>query len=265
MMSVEKRDFLWLNIRSLPYFRGLLRAIEAKFYQQFELPQPVLDLGCGDGHFAGITFKDGLDVGIDPWIGPVKKARRENAHRLVILGDGECLPFPTGHFKSVISNSVLEHIPDVEKVLKELSRVTSPDAIFLFCVPNHMFLENLSISKFFDRLGLKFLGSAYRTFFNRISRHHHCDDPDTWNHRLEECGFTVEKWWHYFSPGAFRTLEWGHYLGLPALICHFLFGKWILVPEKWNLAVIEQWLRRYYEESPVQDNGSYTFFVARRM
>ena len=48
---MKNKDYLWLNLRDLPYFRAMLRAVEAEFYQEFELPSPTLDLGCGDGHF----------------------------------------------------------------------------------------------------------------------------------------------------------------------------------------------------------------------
>ena len=34
----------------------------------------VLDVGCGDGHFASVTFDQPLDVGIDPWAAPLRHA-----------------------------------------------------------------------------------------------------------------------------------------------------------------------------------------------
>ena len=54
--TIKDSDFLWTQISELPYFRGLLRAVEAKFYQDLTLKRPVLDVGCGDGHFAARTF-----------------------------------------------------------------------------------------------------------------------------------------------------------------------------------------------------------------
>jgi len=68
----EPKDFLWLQVRDLPYFRALLRAVESRFYQDFQLQAPILDLGCGDGHFASITFDRKIDVGLDPWAGPLQ-------------------------------------------------------------------------------------------------------------------------------------------------------------------------------------------------
>ena len=58
MTVTQQKDYLWLNLRELPYFRGLLRAIEGRFYEEIELAEPVLDLGCGDGQFAAVTFRE---------------------------------------------------------------------------------------------------------------------------------------------------------------------------------------------------------------
>jgi SAM-dependent methyltransferase len=258
------KDYLWLNLRDLPYFRGVLRAVEARFYQDFPLAGPVLDLGCGDGDFASITFDEPLDVGIDPWVGPVRKAVKLPVYRLVVQGYGDRMPFPDGYFASALSNSVLEHIPDIDAVLEDLARVLKPGGLFLFCVPNQNFLPNLSVSSFFDRMGLKGLGNAYRSFFNRISRHHHCDDVPTWKARLKKTGFRLEKSWDYFSPQALHVLEWGHYFGLPSLLAHALFRKWILVPQKWNLALTRSKVEWIYNNEPKHPRGSYTFYVARR-
>jgi SAM-dependent methyltransferase len=261
---MPQRDYLWLNLRDLPYFRAILRAVEARFYQEFTLEQPVLDLGCGDGDFAKATFNAPLDVGIDPWFGPVLQASKLGSYRQVVRGYGDDLPFPDGWFSSAISNSVLEHIPDIDSVLVEMARVLKPGALFLFCVPNQNFLPNLSISGFFDRVGLHGLAKAYRAFFNRISRHQHCDSPDIWEGRLAKAGFEVERWWHYFPPQAFHVLEWGHYFGLPSLLAHFLFRRWILVPTKWNLALTRAVVQRFYDGEPADPKGAYTFYVARR-
>lgn len=264
LSKTHSRDFLEEQLRDLPYFRALLRAVESRFYQDIPLPDPVLDLGCGDGHFAARTFEHPLDVGIDPWTGPVKQAKQRGGYRMVIHGDGSDMPFSNGYFGTCISNSVLEHIPELDAVIEETARVMKTGGLFVFCVPNHQFLGNLSISNFFDRIGLRFAANAYRSFFNRISRHHHCDSPEIWEERLARQGFKIEHWWHYFSPQALHALEWGHYFGLPSLVFHFLFKRWILVSEKWNLKPIKNLLQRYYNEDPFQPQGSYTFYVARK-
>ena len=262
--KVRTKDFLWLNIRELPYFRGLLRAVEGLVYQEYDLVSPVLDLGCGDGQFASVTFDKQLDVGIDPWKGPIREANQSGKYRLVLQGNGDKLPFKDQYFSSAISNSVLEHIEDIEPVLKEMSRVLKQGSFFIFCVPNQNFLNNLSISSLLDRIGLQMFGDMYRNYFNTISRHHHCDSPEIWTKRLNKADFAVEKWWHYFSPSALHVLEWGHYFGLPSLIIHSVFRRWIVVPKPWNLFITRAIVEKYYRENSTQPAGSYTFYVARR-
>src|SRR5512141_1265047 len=186
----QPRDFLYMHVRDLPYFRGLLRAVESTFYQGLPLPVPVYDLGCGDGVFASLTFDRKLDVGLDPWHGPIHQAPKHGAYKSLVEADAAHAPFPDGSFGSAISNSVLEHIPRVDAVLAETARLLKPGAPFVFCVPNHNFLPQLSVARFLDRLGLKPLARLYRDFFNGISRHHHCDDPETWTRRLQAAGFT---------------------------------------------------------------------------
>jgi len=258
----KSKDFLWLHLRELPYFRALLRAVEARFYQELNLPTPILDVGCGDGHFAGVAFEKPLDVGIDPWREMLPHARAYGGYRLVIQGLGSELPFAANEFASVISNSVLEHIPQVDEVLREIHRVLRPGGWFVFCVPNHRFPQELSVSKFFERLGLKQLARTYSRFFNRISRHHHCDDVPVWRKRLETTGFILERYWHYFPPTALHALEWGHYFGLPSLVARWLTGRWVLVPTSWNLALTRRLVQRFYDESPVCENGVYSFYIA---
>jgi SAM-dependent methyltransferase len=260
----SEKDYLWLNLRDLPYFRAILRAVEARFYQDFELPEPILDVGCGDGHFASIAFDRPLDVGVDPWGGPIRQAAKFGGYRSLVQADGAKMPFPDGYFASAISNSVLEHIPHVEAVLAETARVLRSQAVFLFCVPNPRYLSELSVPTALQIAGFKGLGERYRQWFRRMSRVEHAVPPQTWQAWLVGAGFVLEKWWHYFPPPAMRTLEWGHYLGAPTLIPHALTGRWIIVPQRWNLAFTERLVRPYSQPQPHPD-GTFTFFVARKL
>ena len=261
--NTPSKDFLWLNIRELPYFRSLLRAVEAQFYQEIALPAPTLDIGCGEGHFAGLTFDRKIDVGLDPSHRTIHEAGARQAYHLLTEADGGRMPYPDGYFASAFSNSVLEHIPHVERVLGEAARVLKPGALFAFCVPNHRFNERLSIAVFLDKLRLYSLAKLYHDFFNYIARHRHLDSPEVWKSRLELAGFAVERWWHYFPPKALAVLEWGHYFGLPSYIIHKLTGRWILVPTHWNL-ILTRRLIQPYASAVACDDGVCTFYIARR-
>ena len=260
---MQNKDYLWLHLKDLPYFRAMLRAVEAEFYQGCALPAPTLDVGCGDGHFATIAFDRPLEVGIDPWSGPIHKAHQLGSHRLLIQGDAGQSPFPDAFFASAVSNSVLEHIPHIDRVLEETARVLKPHAPFIFCVPNPRYFSELSIAGGLNRVGFRALAKGYTDWFRRISRVHHADDPDIWETRLNRAGLKLVRWWHYFSPAAMRAMEWGHYWGTPSLVAHVLFKRWIIWPTRWNLALTEQYVRRF--AVPAEDpQGVFTFYIAER-
>lgn len=257
-------DLLWQHLKSVPAFRALLRAVEARFYhylrQTGEIAEPVLDLGCGDGHFASLAFDKPLTAGIDPWWGPLNKAKAAETHELVAQAMGDRMPFPDGHFATVISNSVLEHIPDIQPVLQEANRVLRPGGKLIITMPSHYFTEYLGGAAALEGVGL---AESYRRFFNRISRHERTDSAEQWTERLAQAGFVVDRWQYYFSKKALRALEWGHVQGLPSAVLHFLTGHWILAPWESNLRRTEQWVRPFYEEE-AQPAGAYVLFVAHK-
>jgi len=260
----RKPDLLWLNISELPYFRGLLRAVEGRFYQDLHLPEPTLDLGCGDGQFAQITFPRKLELGVDPWAAPLTEAKKRNSYLNLVRSNGQQLPVPKNSYASAVSNSVLEHIPDVQPVLDEIGRVLKPGGVFYFCVPNHNFDSNLSIARFFDRLGWHGFAGRYRRWFDRIARHAHLDSPAVWTARVEAAGMIVTRQWNYFSPRALAILEWGHYFGLPALVSKHLTGRWILNSHPVNLSLTRMVVNPAWTEPQPQPDGVCTFFVCQK-
>lgn len=263
MDSQQLDTILWRHIASLPYFRGFLRAVEDRFYQEIDLKAPVLDLGSGDGHFASAAFSDPLDVGLDSWRVPTLEAKEQQAYRMLVLGAGGQIPFGKHTFATVTSTSVLEHIPDIQPVLAEVARVLVPGGRFIFCVPNHRFPQALSGRKFLTKIGLPGWGAAYSRLFNRMARHAHTDSPEVWEKRLLQAGLELVQTWDYFPPEALRILEWGHPLGVPALIFKKLFGHWVLVPTRWNLVLPWTWTRPYMD-NPRSSDGVCSFFIARR-
>jgi ubiquinone/menaquinone biosynthesis C-methylase UbiE len=166
------KDYLFLHLRDLPYFRALVRGVEASYYQSFDLPAPTLDVGCGDGHFASLTFDRKIEVGLDPWHAPIHEAGRRGVYDLLVEADAARAPFLDGHFASAFSNSVLEHITHIEAVLSEVRRLLKPGAPFYFCVPNERYLSELSLGHV--------LGKGYTEWFQRISRVSHADGPQVW-------------------------------------------------------------------------------------
>jgi arsenite methyltransferase len=99
---------------------------------RLESGERVLDLGCGAGTDSLVAVQmvapDGLVTGIDMTPEMVAKARASAAAaRLTnvefVEGEAERLPFPDEAFDVVISNGVIDLIPDKDAVFAELFRV----------------------------------------------------------------------------------------------------------------------------------------------
>ena len=173
------------------------------------------------------------------------------------------MPFADGEFASVVSNSVLEHIPFLDPVLAETARVLQQGGYFIFCVPNQRFTEELQGTTVFRKIGWPKASRVYSRLFNRISRHAHTDSHEVWEERLLKAGFTIEKCWDYFPPPALHVLEAGHFFGLPSLVVRRLTGKWILVQSRANLWL--PWVITHrHVQNPIHPQGVYSFYITRR-
>lgn len=264
-MDKFRDDLLWNNILELPYFRGLLRAVEARFYQPLEFINPVLDLGCGDGHFAQVAFDINIDVGLDPYFPSLIEAKKRNKFQLLVCAEGMKLPFQANYFTSAYSNSVLEHIKPVDDVILEIYRVVKNNGSFILTVPNQNFVNHLSLARLLDKGGLNKFANGYRKIFNFISRHFHTDLYDDWLKRFMNRGFICVESWNYFSDKALWILEWGHLFGIPSWIVKRLFGKWILVQKKWNLFPVFSLLKTQYHSDQKCPKGAYSFFHLKKI
>lgn len=141
MLKKMRRDLLTEFMMKAPYqpATNYWRAVEVEEVIRYGVPGGKgLDLGCGDGHLMSIIldhagWRDLVGVDIDPQ--ETALARERGIYKEVVDASGNGLPFPDHCFDFVFSNSVLEHIPDVDGVLIEIARVLRPAGRFLFTVP----------------------------------------------------------------------------------------------------------------------------------
>jgi ubiquinone/menaquinone biosynthesis C-methylase UbiE len=97
----------------------------------------VLDAGCGEGVLSCLMAERGARVVAVDYSRPNIEAARERARgrgspsdQIVFEpGDAENLPFGDGSFDCVVSNHVLEHLPEFRRGIAELHRVTARTAI----------------------------------------------------------------------------------------------------------------------------------------
>jgi len=102
----------------------------------------VLDFGCGKGDMVLRAAKAGLDAHGVEFFGPgsgiqIKSTLEERGllGNCVLEYDGKTLPFDGNTFDTVISNQVLEHVPNVGQALSEISRILKPGGRFVCTFP----------------------------------------------------------------------------------------------------------------------------------
>lgn len=91
----------------------------------------VLDFGCGSKPYEALFEKAETYTGVD-----IESSGHEHSEsRIDVFYDGQHLPFPDNHFDSVVCFDVLEHVFNVDEVLKEIARVLRPGGKILLSVP----------------------------------------------------------------------------------------------------------------------------------
>lgn len=257
----ESVDFLAIHLARVPVHRALIRALEHRLFAEETFERPILDIGCGDGHFAAAAFREGVDVGIDVTGEIVSEAARHGPYRYLAVADGTHLPFADTSFRTVVSNCVIEHIPDIEALVAEVARVLCPGGRFVFSVPNHRFTDLLFTVRTLRRVGLHRLADSYGRWWNRHAAHFHLDSPAVWAERLARNGLRLVRQVDYMSQAATKAFELAHYYAVPSIVWHRLVGRWSLRSNRVRQSLAYRWLAPYANEQ-LPMAGACSFFVA---
>jgi SAM-dependent methyltransferase len=198
------------------------RAIEIGALARRGLPGGLgLDLGCGDGILTDILLRHvgaralvGIDV--DPL--ETQAAARFPFYRRVHTCQGDCIPEPDASFDFVLSNSVLEHIPDLEATVAEAARLLRRDGCFMFTVPGPGFHANLagSVLPFIDR-------GAYLDVIDRRLAHHHYLSPGQWSAMCARNGLVLDSCLGYLDGR--ETRRWETLSRMTGGLLYSLFGE----------------------------------------
>lgn len=111
-------------------YHELLDELEADFVRRFGNGKDILEVGCGTGLVLQRLVEFAADArGVDLSPGMLEKARERGLN--VQEGSATELPFESNRFDVTCSFKVLAHIPDIQKALSEMVRVTKPGGTVL--------------------------------------------------------------------------------------------------------------------------------------
>ncbi|MEZ4590350.1 MAG: class I SAM-dependent methyltransferase [Chloroflexota bacterium] len=104
----------------------------------------ILEVGCGAGLVLE-KFQAKKLIGIDLSGYILHKTRARLAHREASLlqANAETLPFLSQSFHKIVCTEVIEHVIEPRNVIRELSRIATPDAIIVITIPNERLIDNL--------------------------------------------------------------------------------------------------------------------------
>lgn len=124
-------------------YHELLDELEAGFVRRFGQNKDVLEVGCGTGlvlQRIGAFARRARGVDLSP--GMLEKAKQRGLD--VTLGSATALPFDANQFDVTCSFKVLAHVPEIEKALAEMARVTRPGGMVLAEFYNPFSLRGLA-------------------------------------------------------------------------------------------------------------------------
>jgi ubiquinone/menaquinone biosynthesis C-methylase UbiE len=128
-------------------YHELLDELEAGYVRRFAEGRDVLEVGCGTG-LVMLRLREFARTarGVDLSPGMLEKAKQRGLD--VTLGSATDLPFESEQFDVTCSFKVLAHVPEIEKALSEMARVTRPGGMVLA-----EFYNPLSMRGLLKRLG----------------------------------------------------------------------------------------------------------------
>ncbi len=118
----------------------------------------ILDMGCGTGLlFLHIADKAKLLVGIDTSAKLLKQAQKRAKQHLnitLIQADADHTPFKNQTFHIVFAITLLQNMPDPTATLKEMIRITKPEATIVITTLKKKFTQK-TIIKLLKKTKLK--------------------------------------------------------------------------------------------------------------
>lgn len=218
---MQIKDYLTIYLQNRPFFLALLRAKELELFSRY-LPfdGQILDVGSGDGFFAKTLFGPvKIDIGLDLVDSRQKESKTLNVYKKLVTYDGHKFPFKAQKFRTIVSNCVFEHIPNIDEIIGEIYRVMAKGGRLITTVMAAPWDRNL--------LGAAIFGKPYSDWMRKRQVHYNLFTDQKWDELFISKGFKITKKIGYLDERASRLIDLGHYLSIPSLISYKLTGRWV--------------------------------------
>ena len=263
--NLEKTESVLMHyLERTPLSYALWRSLEYQQLLGLPFDDPVLDMGCGDGIFSSILFTNRIAIGMDLDYREVTLAREYATHESMVAADARTLPFASQSFSTVFSNCVIEHIPDPERVISEVTRVLAPGGLFIFTVPTEHFTPHLFFTALLRKTGLSFLANRYGGFVNRMLKHINMFTADQWTGMVQDAGLSIEISRQFIGPRSIAIFDLFLPLSYVSFFYRRILGRWAVFPgQRLMLApMIFRFSKKYLREQ--SDTGACVLITARK-
>lgn len=186
-----------------------------------------LEVGSGMGHLTGQLEDTFETFGCDLNHWAVKQSRAVVGKSQLQTASAQELPFTDHSFNVVIIKHIVEHLPDPQKAINEIGRVTEPGGTLILATPN---LDSLLK----PWKGDKWIGYQDPT-------HISLKPPAEWLSCIEGAGFTIKRvfadgFWDVpyirFVPNMLQKLFFGSLGGFQAVT------GLVFLPMRWGESII---------------------------
>lgn len=252
-----------------PAALALREAVRLKAVREFSLSEPILDIGCGDGLFARLSYPDKQVWGVDINPDEIKRAQATATYRTLICGSICDVDLPKTFFGSAIANCSLEHVPDLGDALKNIRSSLRGGARFLLIVPTPGWSRHLALARALSAVGMRSAAEAYGDALDRVFKHVHLHDEAWWRSRLEEAGFRPIECRLIVS----RATSWTFDVLLPPSAIGYavkkVTGRWVVAPGMRSLSagLVRRFidlLQRSFPDGSPREAGEYLLVAEAR-
>ena len=160
------------------------------------MKRPILDLGCGNGQFATLLFER-IEAGVDLSSEILIAAGKTGIYN--DLKQCDCtknIPLKDNYFKTIFSNSVVEHIPDIEGLITQVSKKLHKDGQLIITTYTDEFESSL----------IEAIGKEKTEAYNKSMTHVSLYPIEKWDSIFKKNGMKINKVIKYLTPEALFSM-----------------------------------------------------------